>query len=145
MKYIVIDIDKKRENLFKLHSITQKYISELEFSHDELRFLQELLSTFFIDLCRIEMLPQTRVLNNQITNLNKKCNLLILELQTHEKQLATLLESDHLKGERDFRQAHGKLTEEFEILIKNSKNLKTEIFTIIKRIIKQQKQKKLLS
>ncbi len=144
MKHIVIDINKKRENLFKLHSITQKFISELEFLHDEQRFLQDLLSSFFIDLCRTEILPRTRILNKEIDKSNKECNLLIFELQTHEKQLATLLESKHLKGEEYFRKAHSELSNQVEMFIRASRNLKTTIFTITKKIIKQRKQKKLL-
>lgn len=145
MKRVVINLSKKRNNLFKLHSIMQKFFSELEFLQDEQRFIQDLLTTFFVDLCCVEMLANTRVLNIRISNLNTECNLLILELQTHEKLLATLLESEHLKGENNFREEHKKMTDKFDQFIQKNRILKNQVFAIIKEIMKMHKQKKLLS
>ncbi len=145
MKRIVVDMAKKKENLFTLHTITQKCIADLEFILDEQRFLQDLLSTFFIDLCKVELLPDTRVLNQSLAESSKKCNLLILELQTHEKHLATLLESIHMKGEISYRESHKELITNFDQFVINNKSIKIRIFTIIKNIMKQHKQKLLLS
>lgn len=145
MKQVVIDITKKEKNLYKLHTITQRWVADLTFLNDENSFLQDLINLHFIDLCNYEMLPATRKLNARIASRIKKNNLLLFQLQTHEKQLATLFESEHFKGEVDFRNSHKSLAKSFDQHVESNKLLKNRVFTVIKDIMKQQKQKRLLS
>jgi len=145
MKQIIIDIAKKEKNLYKLHAISQSWVADLTFLNDENTFLQDLINLHFIDLCNYEFLQITRKLNAKIDKAIKKNNLLLFQIQTHEKQLATLFESDHFRGEANFRAAHKKLAKSFDQHILTNKVLKTRVFTIIKDIMKRAKQKKLLS
>lgn len=145
MKQVVIDITKKEKNLYKLHTITQRWVADLTFLNDENYFLQDLINLHFIDLCNYEMLPATRKLNARIASSIKKNNLLLFQLQTHEKQLATLFESEHFKGEVDFRNAHKMLAKSFDLHVESNKLLKNRVFNVIKDIMKQQKRKRLLS
>lgn len=145
MKPVVVGYSKKKKNLYKLHHISQKWIAELEFMFDEQRFLQDLLSTFFIDLCSVELFPDTKKLDRKIIESRKIGNLLLLEIRTHDKQLATLLESIHFDGECTFRTEQKKLANKFDQFVQSNKLLKTRVFTIIKHIMKQHKQKLLLS
>jgi len=145
MKSVIVDISKKNKNLYKLHSIAQNWITDLEFINDEELFLQDLISTFFVDLCSVEYFPDTRRLNKKLEDSRKKGNLLVFEIRTHIKQLATLLESNHLDGEPEFRKAQKKLANKFDQFVQSTKLLKNRVFTIIKKIMKQHKQKLLLS
>ncbi len=145
MKPVVISLSKKKKNLAKLHHISQKWSVELDFIYDEQRFLQDLISTFFIDLCSVEFFPDTRKLNQKLNESIKKGNLLTLELQTHEKYLVTLLESAHLEGEQNYRKLQKKLANRIDQFVQSNKLLKSRIFSIIKNIMKQHKQKLLLA
>ncbi len=145
MKPFVINLSKKRKNLSKLHRISQKWHAELDFIRDEQHFLEDLISTFFIDLCSVEFFPDTRKLNLKLDESIKKGNLLTLELQTHEKFLVTLLESVHLEGEQNYRKLHKKLANRIDQFVQSNKLLKSRIFSIIKNIMKQHKQKLLLA
>lgn len=145
MKQVVIDIAVKEKNLYKLHTISQRWVADLTFLNDENIFLQDLINLHFIDLCNYEMLFTTRKINARISKSIKKNNLLLFQLQTHEKQLATLFESQHFKGEADFRNAHKMLAKSFDQHVECNKLLKNRVFTIIKDIMKQQKRKRLLS
>ena len=145
MKQVIIDKAKKEKNLYKLHSISQSWAADLTFCNDENAFLQDLINLHFIDLCNYELLPVTRKLNVKIAMAIKKNNLLLFQIQTHEKQLATLFESDHFGGEVDFRSAHKKLAKSFDQRVQSNRALKNRVFAIIKDIMKQQKQKRLLS
>lgn len=145
MKQIVIDTAKKEKNLFKLHTISQRWVADLTFLNDENSFLQDLINLHFLDLCNYEMLPITRKLSARVAAAIKKNNLLIIQIQTHEKQLATLFESDHFKGESDFRVAQKKLANSFDQHVQSNKLLKNRVFAIIKDIMKQQKRKRLLT
>lgn len=145
MKQIVIDIAKREKNLYKLHSISQNWVTDLTFLNDENTFLQDLINLHFIDLCNYEMLPITRKLSAKIAAAIKKNNLLLIQIQTHEKQLATLFESDHFKGETDFRVAQKMLANSFDQHVQSNRVLKNRVFGIIKDIMKQQKQKRLIS
>ena len=144
MKHIVVDIAKKEKNLYKLHRISQRWIADLTFLNDENAFLQDLINLHFIDLCNYDLLPITRKLGVRISMAIKKNNLLLFQLQTHEKQLATLFESAHFKGETDFRKAHKMLAKKFDQRFQSNKVVKNRVFSVIKKIMKQQKQKKLL-
>jgi hypothetical protein len=144
MKPVVVNLSKKQKNLYKLHHISQKWITELEFIHDEQHFLQDLISTFFVDLCSVELFPDTRKLNQKLEESIKKGNMFILEIQTHDKHLITLLESTHLNGEADFRKAQRKLANRVEQFVQSNKLLKSRVFAIIKNIMKQHKQKRLI-
>lgn len=145
MKQIVIDTAKREKNLYKLHAISQRWIADLTFLNDENNFLQDLINLHFIDLCNLDMLPITRKLSARVASAIRKNNLLIIQIQTHEKQLATLFESDHFRGESDFRAAQKKLANGYDQHVQSNRLLKNRIFTIIKDIMRQQKQKKLLS
>ena len=145
MKPVVISLSKKKKNLSKLHRISQKWSAELDFIHDEQRFLQDLISTFFIDLCSVEFFPDARKLNQKLDECIKKGNLLTLELQTHEKHLVTLLESIHLEGEHNYRKIQKKLANRIDQFVQSNKFIKSRIFFIIKNIMKQHKQKLLLA
>jgi len=145
MKSVVVNLAKKKKNLYKLYTISQKWIAELEFIRDEHHFLQDLISTFFVDLCSVDYFPETRRLSKKLEESNKKANLFLLELRTHSKQLSTLIESSHLNGEEDFRKRQKKLANKFDQYVLGSKLLKSRVFAIIKNIMKQHKQKLLLS
>lgn len=145
MKHIIVDFAKKEKNLYKLHRISQRWIADLTFLNDENAFLQDLINLHFIDLCNYDLLPTTRKFSARIAKASKKNNLLLMQLQTHEKQLATLFESEHFKGESNFRKSHKKLAKSFDQHVQSNKIVKNRVFSIIKQIMKHQKQKKLLT
>lgn len=145
MKQIVVDVVKKEKNLFKLHAILRSWTAELTFLNDENTFLQDLLNLHFIDLCNYELLPTTRKFSARIAKAIRKNNLLLFEIQTQEKQLATLFESEHFRGEAGFRKVQKMLANSFDQHIESNKIVKNRVFGIIKQIMKQQKLKKLIS
>lgn len=145
MKPLVVSMSKKHKNLFKLHKISQNWIADLDFISDEERFLQDLISTFFVDLCSVDYFPDTRKINLKLEESKMKGNLLALEIRTHIKHLETLLESSHFEGEQKFRKEQKKLANKFDQYVQSNKLLKSRVFGIIKNIMKQHKQKLLLS
>ncbi len=138
---LIINTDKKTKNLFKLHRISKLWISDITFYFDEYRFYQDLIAMFFIDLLDETYFVKVREAEAKLTVASKKANLLLFEILTHEKQLATLLESEHLKGEKEFRMKHRALAKQFEQLLQDNKALKQLFFKLIKKPLKRHKQK----
>ncbi len=145
MEHFVITTDRKMKNLYKLHQISRTWISEMSFIHDEQHFYQDLVLTYFIDLLKNDVLTEVLEIERRLDKAIQRGNLLMLDIRTHEKQLATLLESEHLKGEKEFRKKHKELADKFERCTQTNKTLKQMLFKLIKNILHEHKQKLLLS
>jgi hypothetical protein len=145
MRRIIVNTDGKAKNLFKLHRISQMWISELEFFFDEQHFYQDLIELYLLDLLKGESLDELAAIEKKLKKAVNKGNLLLLEVRTHEKQLATLFESEHLKGEKEFRNLHKKLANKFDQFVDSNKRLKKVIFDVIKKVMQKHKQKLLMA
>ncbi len=137
--------EKFRKTLFKASSENEKWMSELEFMQDEQKFLEHLLSSHFLDLSTDKYYEPTKKLIQKLKNVEKMSNELSDLLQTHNKHLATLIESLQLKGKKEFKKEHKRIKSEFDHYSLNLKYVKKKIFSMIKDIMKSHKQKLLIA
>lgn len=137
--------EKIRKTLSKSHDRILSWINELEFLKDEQVFLEHLLSSHFLDLSTSKLYDPTRKLIRKLKNVEAMGNELSDTIQTHNKQLATLMESLQSKGKKEFKKEHKKITTDFVNYTLNFKYVKRKIFSMIKDIMKIHKQKLLIS
>lgn len=140
--------DKKenlKKKLFKLHEKNVIWLNELEFVHDEHIFLEHLLSAHFLDLSSEKLFEPTKKLIQKLNDVEKMGNKLEDEIQTHNKQVATLLESLQLSGKKDVVNGHRNILKDFETFHLNFKYVKKKIYRMVKEIMKEHKQKLLIS
>jgi len=136
---------KIEKKLFKLHEQNITWLNELDFVHDEHIFLEHLLSSYFLDLSSKELFEPTKKLIQKLNDVEKMGNELEDEIQTHNKQVATLLESLQLSGKKDVVNGHRIILKDFETFHLNYKYVKKKIYRMIKEIMKEHKQKLLIS
>lgn len=128
----------------RLHTKTQKWISEIEFIKIEQNFLKELLTEHIIGLCKTHNYGQAKMLLNGIEHEAKLGNKLIESIKEHKINLALLLENIQLKKENTFRDNHKLLKVEVKNYIENFKYLKEQVFELVLLIMKNDKERKLL-
>ncbi|MFA5297023.1 MAG: hypothetical protein WC389_02305 [Lutibacter sp.] len=129
----------------RLHTKTQQWISEIEFVKIEQNFLKELLAEYIIGLCTVENYTQAKLFLNGITHETKLGNKLMESFKEHKINLALLLENIQLKNENIFRNNHKLLKIEVSNYIENFKYIKEQVFELVLSIMKQEREKKLLS
>jgi len=138
-------IEKFRKKLFKFHEHNTTWLNELEFVHDEHIFLEHLLSAHFLDLSSEKLFEPTKKLIQKLNDVEKMGNELDDEIQTHNKHVATLLESLRLSGKKDLVKEHESIKKDFETFHLKFKFVKRKIYNMIKEIMKEHKQKLLIS
>lgn len=137
--------EKFRNKLFKLHEQNVTWLTELEFVQDEHIFLENLLSTHFLDLSSEKLFEPTKKLIYRLNDVKKMDNELEDAIQTHNKHVATLLESLQLDGKKDVVKEHQSIKKDFETFYLKFKFVKKKIYNMIKEIMKEHKQKLLIS
>ncbi|WP_456379044.1 hypothetical protein [Lutibacter sp.] len=142
-------IPKQKAQVFNnsieyLHGKTQHWISEIEFIKIEQDFLKELLAEHIMGLCDTNNFTKAKLFLNGIHHEAILGETLIESIKEHQINLALLLENIFLKKEKLFRENHELLKIEFVNYIDNFKYIKQQVFELILRIMKKEKQHKLL-
>ncbi len=137
--------EKFKTKLFKLHEQNVVWLTELEFAQDEHTFLENLLSAHFLELSSEKLFEPTKKLIQKLNDVEKMDNELEDAIQTHNKHVATLLESLQLEGKKDVVKEHKFIKKDFETFHLKFKFVKKKIYNMIKEIMKEHKQKLLIS
>ncbi|NEW79178.1 MAG: hypothetical protein GZ086_07055 [Gelidibacter sp.] len=129
----------------RLHNKAQHWISEIEFIKIEQNFLKELLTKHIIGLCKTHNYDQAKMLLISIEHEAKLGNKLLESIKEHKINLALLLENIQLKNENKFRDNHKLLKMEVKNYIENFKYIKEQVFELVLLIMRNEKERKLLS
>ncbi len=139
-----LEKEKFKKYLFKLQGQLNKWIEQLDFNKDEQLFLEHLFSAHFLDLSSKELYKPAKMLLNKLNDVEKMNNELSLEIQTHHKHLATLVESLQINAKDEIKKEQKKIKNNFETFDLKFKYVKNKIFKMIKDIMKNHKQKLLI-
>jgi len=137
--------EKFRKKIFKFHEQNIIGTNELEFVKDEHVFLEHLLSAHFLDLSSEKLFEPTKKLIQKLNDVEKMRNELDDEVQTHDKHIATLLESLQISDKKNIEKEHQRIQKDFETFHLKFKFVKKKIYNMIKEIMKEHKQKLLIS
>jgi len=130
----------------ELHVESLNWISELKFIKDEQRFLNDLLKSFTLQLLENQEFSKNREIINNLTKIRKGGEQLLKKLINHENELLILVDGiDQIKEEKHYRFLHSTYLLEVTNYFNDYKSLKKEIFRVVKQILKQEKQKRLLN
>jgi hypothetical protein len=124
---------------------TKKWTSEIKFIQVEQEFLKELLSEHVLGLCKTHNFQKAKLFLNGLDHENKLGYELIKNIETHNINLALLIEHIYLKREDVFRKNHEYLKAEVNNYIENFKYLKEQVFELVLFIMKKEKQQRLLA
>ncbi len=134
-----------KKSYIKLHTETNHWLNELVFMQDEQIFLENLLSSHFLDLSKPKFYDPTRKLINKLKEVEKLGSELVDLIHVHNKHLATLIESLQFKGIKSLKKEHKIIKKDYEIYLLNFKYIKKKIFNMIKEIMKNNKKKLLIT
>ncbi len=130
---------------FKFHEQSNQWIEELEFSQDEQKFLENLLSSHFLDLSSQKLFEPTKKIIQNLKEVEKTSSELLHKVRVHNNHLGELVERNELILEEIVKNEHHKIEKEFHNYVLKLKFVKRKIFGIIKDIMKVHKQKLLIN
>ncbi len=118
--------------------------SEIDFVHDEIRFLDHLLGSNYIDFLEYNLEKKTKKLTEEISKERK----VGVELQTlihkHEETFGNLLENNSVTSNTHFLDMHKNLEHEMIVFFKKFKKIKRQIFEVVESVVRIKGQKKLI-
>lgn len=129
----------------EMNEITKSWLSELNFIQDEQHFFEDLLVKFTSQLAKSDHFCSIRNLTTELGELKKENNTLLAIVLSHRNKLDILLDGfNQIDQEEAYKQFHKELLEAInEFLIKH-KQVKKDLFRIIKTNLKTQKNNSLL-
>ena len=134
----------REKNKEELHNDFKKWISEINFINDEMRFLDHLLSSKYIDCLSSGLYDKIKISTNKISKEKETGKELIKIILKQDRILSDLIENDCVTSNKNFLETHERLEKEVEKYFKKYKRLKKQIFDVVEKVMKIKDQKKLI-
>jgi len=138
-------MENSNSMLYGFHDDSAAWINELEFMNDEQMFLEHLLSTHFLDLSTEKLYETTRKLIRKLKEVEHMGIELTHEIQLHHKKIASVLEDENIRVEKELYHSNKMILKDFESYVLKFRYVKKKIFGIIKEIMINHKQKLLIN
>jgi hypothetical protein len=119
----------------ELYILTEHWRSDLQFYHDDLRFLHHLIDKYFMWIAKSENLDLVKELKKGLFNLNTNCNDLLEMVKKHRNQLGYLVEDPNKGDAGIIKTEHEHLEEEFANFVKSFRQNRKEVFAITEYVI----------
>lgn len=129
-----------------IHNASLKWLSELKFIKDENSFFDDLIKSYTLQLIDSKHFKESKVIIDELNSIKKETDKILEVVTMHEKALQILVDGiDQIKEEEAYRKEHLRLIIDVSNFEKKHRDVKTRVFKLIKGIIKEGKQKRLLS
>lgn len=122
-------------NWEELYILTKHWKSDMQFYQEDLRFLRTLIGKYIIWITKKEHLDMVHFTETQLHKLTNRCNDILKKVSTHLKQLAALVQNEHLDESRLFRLEHEHLEDEIAEFVKAFRINRKETFKITEYIV----------
>jgi len=128
-----------------MHKNSIEWLSDLEFMKDEQLFFDDLIKSYTLQLIDSKHFKESKAIIDTLSKLQTKTDLLIKYVKTHKNDLKIMVDGiDQPKEESDYKNEHRRLIVQISDFIKEYRILKTVLFSLIKNIKKEEKQKFLI-
>ncbi len=129
----------------ELHGQSQNWISILNFSKDEQKFLDNLITNFTLDLLDSKVFNKVQKAIIELRDVENEFTQLFKKVKLHGSQLQIMVDDvDQLKMEEAYLVTHKNLTIEIHKYLAKYQSVKTKIFNIVSSVIRKKKKKRLL-
>ncbi len=128
-------------NLESLHRESRSWISQLEFSQDEITFFIKLLNSYVFEPDTPELFEDLQEQQKNLGDAEKKCKALKKQVLEHENQLSGLLDLDNHTLDAAYQDKHKYLKEDMEQCTAEFLSLKKEMFRYGQTILKKRHKK----
>lgn len=122
-------------NWEELYILTKHWKSDLQFFREDLRFLRTLIGKYIIWITKKEHLDMVRSAEIKLLKLTNRCKDLLQKVSSHLKQLAALVQEEHMDEARLFRIEHEHLEDEIAEFVKSFRINRKETFKITEYIV----------
>lgn len=128
-----------------MHENSNEWLSELRFINDELLFFDDLIKSYTLQLIDSKYFNESKKLVDELGTLHKKTYNLIKIIQEHTNDLEIMVDGIDQPDEEDsYKNEHREIMIKVNEFIKKCRTTKKELFELIKNILLEQKQKRLL-
>ena len=128
-----------------MHMASKKWLSELQFISDEQLFFDDLIKSFTLQLIDPKYFTKSKKVISEISKMQKKNDTLIETIKIHENELEIMVDGvDQIKDEINYKNKHRELIQLINEYLKDYQLIKKQLFKIVKIVMKQEKQKRLL-
>ena len=130
----------------EMHQTSLEWISELKFVRDEQLFLNDLVRSYTLQITGLGLLDESRKLITAISNSESEADQLLKKVQVHENQLSIMIDDvDQPKMEKAYTETHRDMIFAIDTYLTNYRQLKGSLFQLISKVMKKEKQKRLLN
>ncbi len=130
----------------EMHHTSLEWISELKFIKDEKLFLSDLIKTYTLQITSLGLFEESRKLITAISNSELDLDLLLKKVRVHENQLSIMLDDvDQPKMEKAYTETHRDFIFTIDNYLIEFRKLKGSLFQMISKVMKKEKQKRLLN
>ena len=130
----------------EMHYTSLEWISELKFIKDEKLFLNNLIKSYTLQITSLGLFEESRKLVTAISKAELELDLLLKKVRIHENQLSIMLDDvDQPKMEKAYTETHRDLIFTIDNYLMEYRKLKGSLFQMISKVMKKEKQKRLLN
>ncbi|MFH4967166.1 hypothetical protein V8G61_03085 [Gaetbulibacter sp. M240] len=132
-------------NAENMHRDSRNWLSELRFAQDEELFLDDLVKSYTLQLIDTKHFAESKKVIEKLSKIQKETDTLIEIVKNHEKGLSIMVDGiNEFDKEKAFKNKHVKLIINVKNFLEKYRTLKTELFAVVKSVLKEGKQKRLL-
>ncbi|MET6990856.1 hypothetical protein [Sediminicola arcticus] len=130
----------------EMHDMSNQWFSELIFIKDEQLFLNNLIKSHTIQLTDKAVFERSKELVDELLRAEKEVVPLMKKVQLHNNQLDVMIdEVDQLKMEKAYKETHFDLLSAVNMYGNQYRALKERLFKLVSKVMKLDKQKRLLN
>lgn len=128
-----------------IHQTSLNWLSEIEFVKDEQLFFNDLIKSYTLQLLDSKHFKKSKELIDELKAFENETNDILKTVKMHERALGILVDGiNQIKEEEAYKRDHLRFIIDVSNFQKKHRAIKKEIFSLIKGIINQKKQKSLL-
>lgn len=128
-----------------MHTETVQWLSELKFVRDEQLFLNSLVKHYTSQLADNKYYEESKEIVGLILDEENEAQVLIKKIKAHENQLEIMVDDiDQPRMEQAYKETHKELVTTMHKYLENYRGLKKRLFKLVSRVMKGEKEKRLL-
>ena len=135
----------REKTVEELHNDAMLWKSEINFVKDEIRFLEHLLSSNYIDLLQVGLYKKIEAFVNEITIQKQNGKTLLKLIESQELVLSDLISRNCATDNKNFLKKYRSLQNEIEKYFYDFKQNKKQIFEIVEKVMKEKNKKMLIN
>lgn len=129
----------------QLYVLTEHWKSNLDFYTDELRFLNKLVSKYFIWMTKEDNISNVQKMVVELKSLQKELEEVKTTVKKHMEHIGLFMENPFSHDEQKFRDEHVLLEDTIAEFVNSFKKAKREVFQITEHVIESEKLQHLLA